>query len=163
MLVERLKLFREIAIDCTASGGTVAIELKTDSPAPLTVRKTVTLASNGRQSLRVRLPWNTKGYHLQLRATPAAGTVLELFEVKVQAKPIGTPEPTGWTWFPVYVRATSDGWESARLPIRSTPEGWDAVRLPIPETSEGWREIGLAIPGFDPVPRWISFPVDEAR
>lgn len=161
MLIERLKLFREVALDCSASGGNVAIVINTDVPAPLALRRTVTATTNGRQTIRVRLPWNTKGYHVQLRVTPASGVAFELFEVKVQAKPVGTPDPSGWGWFPVYVRQTPDGWASMALPIRSTPEGWDSLRLPIAATPEGWAEFPLAIPGYNPVPQWVDFPVDE--
>lgn len=161
MLIERLKLFREIAIDCSTSGGSIVIELKTDTPAPLTLRRSITTTTSGRQTVRMRLPWTTKGYHVQLKITPASGATVEVFEAKVQAKPAGTVEPSGWAWFPVYVRQTPDGWGTVALPIRQTPEGWGQYRLPIPPTPEGWSRAAIAMPGFNPVPQWVSFPLDE--
>lgn len=160
MLIERLKLFREISIDCSASGN-IAVDVSTDLPTTLAVRRSITTSTSGRQTIRIRLPWTTRGYHVRLRITPASGATVEVFEAKVQAKAVGLPEPTGWGWFSVAVRQTPEGWGTANLPIRETPEGWGVGHLPIAETPEGFRAASVAMPSFDPVPRWIEFPMDE--
>lgn len=107
---ERLKLFREIQVDCDLSGGTCAYTVETDQPGgALASRATGNIsATSGEQSVKIRLPNYIKGRLLRLTLTPASGAEIAIYAIRVNLKMLGEPNATPWGFVPLPVEETQD-------------------------------------------------------
>jgi hypothetical protein len=112
--------------------GPVDLAVDTELPGKqIPPRHPATLPAGPRRPEEIRLPGTTRGELLVVRATPASGADVSLYEMRAWVKPTGN---------------TNADWRWIDLPLVKTPKDWLTMALPIEKTSQAFQ--------------WIELPVD---
>lgn len=108
---ERVKLMKELEVVYSMTSGSAQLKMETELPSGALAEVTgspFTLSSTGgtEQTRKIRLAGPTKGRLSQFTVTPTGDIRIEA--IRVFFKIGGTPNATGWEWYPLPVEPTQD-------------------------------------------------------
>lgn len=147
MAFQRVQLYKAVELQVACSGS-LTFAFDTDMPSGWAQRATATILSSTEiKTERIVLPGWARGRQCRLTVSAGGGVTGRIEGARVLARVLDPVQVFDWTWFPV--------------PVEPTEQGFVAVALPVERTSLDFAAVPLPIPGMPTEPVWTELPVDE--